>query len=106
MATLGWIAKPHPVERKVWCGSQLTNVAGVATFAFPAGRFAGPPSVAASVEMGIDAIDYFVKIISISLSGALVEVRRTTGIVVLGIAVTGVATVAPGIKVNIVATEE
>lgn len=106
MSTQGHFVRPHLRE---WSGDAVTGANGQAVFTFPAGLFTGlAPIVISSVLMGtMDSLTYFTRIVSVSTSGCVVEVKRSAndhrdGILGLGaFDFLAASTVVSGITVEI-----
>lgn len=98
-----WTAKSSG-GRSFFAGSAVSDAAGNATFAFPAGLFASAPIAQAAIQAAASnqPIDY--RITAISAAACTIHVRQSPVLVVLSLSVLGVSAPLAGVTVHLFAT--
>lgn len=98
-----WIVKSSGM-RAFFAGTAVTDAAGNASFAFPAGLFAAAPVVDLAIQFaaGSNPIDF--RITALSATSCTVNVRQSPTLVVLSLSVLGVAAPLAGVTVHCIAT--
>lgn len=98
-----WTARSSG-SRPFSAATAVTDASGNATFAFPAGLFAVSPVVDVAIQFpaGSNPIDY--RIVTLTATSCVVNVRQSPTLVVLSLSVLGVAVNIAGVTVHIIAT--
>ena len=98
-----WVATDDD-GRAFYAASAVSDASGNATFSFPAGVFSSPPKVAASLQAAASnqPIDY--RIVTLTATQCVVNVRQSPVLVVLSLSVLGVSAPLAGATVHLFAT--
>lgn len=99
-----WVAKAKGGVRAFFAGSAVSDAAGNATFAFPAGTFAAAPNVALALQSPASNQPIDFRIVTLTATSCVVNVRQSPVLVVLSLSVLGVAAPLAGVTVHALAT--
>lgn len=99
-----WVLVRPVGSRPGFAGTAVSDAAGNAVFAFPAGLFPAAPVAAAVIQLaaGSNPVDY--RIVALTATSCTVNVRQSPTLVVLSLSVLGVAAPLAGVTVHLVAS--
>lgn len=98
-----WVAKSSG-GRSFYAGSAVTDAAGNATFAIPAGIFTAAPNVGLAIQSPASNQPIDFRIVTLTATSLVVNVRQSPVLVVLSLSVLGVAAPLAGVTVHAIAT--
>lgn len=98
-----WVARSVG-SRPMFAGSGVTDGAGNASFAFPAGLFATPPNVALALQAAASNQPIDFRIVALTAVSCIVNVRQSPVLVVLSLSLLGLAAPLAGVTVHAIAT--
>lgn len=98
-----WVAKSSGM-RPFFAGTAVSDAAGNATFAFPAGTFAAAPVVDVAIQSAASNQPIDFRIVTLTATSCVVNVRQSPVLIVLSLSVLGVSAPLAGVTVHVIAT--
>lgn len=89
--------------RPAFTGSAVSDASGNATFAFPAGLFSSIPDVALAIQAAASNQPIDFRIVTLTATSCVVNVRQSPVLIVLSLSVLGVAAPLAGVTVHAIA---